>query len=451
MVSGITEKVAQFCVEARFEHFPETVQKEATRGYVNFIGCALGGASHKAVSTAAGLADAFSGPRGSYVIGRPERLDPLNAALINCMSSAVHTYDDTHLKSIIHPGGPVLASILALSDERAVTGTEALLAQVLGVEISCRLGNALMLPPARANLSLFMTGVTTGVGAAAAASRILRLDAEKTVAAIGIAATQAAGLREMHGTMCSSFVPANAARAGIYAALLAERGFESAKQSLEGAKGLGNVFAEDANYGAITDGLGEEYETLFNAHKPYPCGVAIHPAIDACLEAVVEKNVSAEEIATCKLTVHPVALALTGRTHPASGLEAQVSIYHWTAATLVKKAAGLKEGSDSAVQDPAVIAMRERIAVAEDSNMRPEEARLVLELKDGRQVEAHVPSCRGTRERPMTDDELSAKFLGQAEMIFSTAQAQALLERCWEISSTPDVSAISQDASLATN
>jgi 2-methylcitrate dehydratase PrpD len=297
----------------------------------------------------------------------------------------------------------------------------------------------LSLPPARHNLSLFMTGIVAGIGAAAASAKLRGRDADGIQGAIGIAAAQSAGIREMHGTMCSSFVPGNASRAGLFAALLADRGFTTGPRSLEGPKGLGNVFGAPAYPDAVLDGLGVDYEILFNTYKPYPCGIAIHPAIDACLEIIERHRPNPETIASIDVTLHPVGAQLTGKTDPTSSLEAQVSVPHWTAATFIHGAAGIPEGADECVRDPIVIALRERVTVTGNANTAPSEARMVVTTTEGSIFGSHVAHCRGSHERPLTDAELDQKFLVQAGPVLGDRNATELLARCWDIESARDM------------
>jgi 2-methylcitrate dehydratase PrpD len=442
MTLEITAELARWVADSDYSALPDMVRREAQRTFVNFIGCALGGCTHAAVATMLAMADEFSGPRQATVIGRSERLDPLNAALVNCMSSAVHTFDDTHLKSILHAGGPVSAAITALAERQPIGGPKFLHALTLGVEVACRLGNMLSLPPARHNVSLFMTGIVAGIGAAVASAKLGGRDADTIQRAIGIATAQSSGIREMHGTMCSSFVPGNASRAGLLAALLADRGFTTGPRSLEGPKGLGNVFGAPANPDAALDGLGTDYEILFNTYKPYPCGIAIHPAIDACLEIIERHRPNPDKIAHVDVTLHPVGAQLTGRTSPITSLEAQVSVPHWTAATFIHGGAGIPEGTTECVRDPIVIALRGRVAVTGSPALAPAEARMIVTMTDGSVFDSHIVHCRGSHERPLTNAELDQKFLVQAAPVVGDRNATELLARCWDIESTDDVQSI---------
>ena len=432
-MQNVTEILGEFVCAQKVGSLPPEVQQEAVRAFVNWAGCCLGGCTHDAVETAlAGLIE-FSGRPIAPLVGRGERLDPVNAALLNCMSSAVHTFDDTHLKSILHPGGPVISAALALSARHAVSGRELAHALALGIEVSCRIGNMLFAPPARSNLGLFMTGIAGGIGAAVAAGKLLEFDTQRMVHAIGLAVAQASGVREMHATMASSFVCGNAARAGLLAALMAAKGFTSGRRSIEGDKGMAAVFGAPAHLDAVTERLGEHFEMMLVMYKPYPCGVAIHPVIDACLEVAHLVGSSASDIDRVELTVHPVALRLTGRKAPSDGLEAQVSVYHWAAAALLRGKADLEETETQCVLDPRVIALRDRILARDDSSLPPEAARVVVDMKDGRSLTATVKQCRGSPGRPLSQEELTAKFLSQSEARLGKEKAERALRACLDL------------------
>jgi 2-methylcitrate dehydratase PrpD len=284
-----------------------------------------------------------------------------------------------------------------------------------------------------------MTGLTGGIGAAAAVGTLLGLDEEHLVWALGIAAVQAAGFREAHATMCSGFVPAQAGRSGLVAALLAARGFTCSERSLEAPKGFSGVFAAPANLDAATDRLGQHFEMLANAYKPYPCGIVIHPAIDACLDLAGAPGFDAAAIAKVELRVHPLAIELTGRPEPRTGLDAQVSLYHWVAATLLQGAAGLAQGDDACVRDPAVIALRRRIVATGDPALGRDEAKACLVLADGSSRTTHIRHSRGSLDRPLTDRELDDKFRLQAVLAMPAARADALLALCRDAAALPQI------------
>jgi 2-methylcitrate dehydratase PrpD len=261
---------------------PNLAVRQATRTILNWIGCAVGGSNHETVDCALAVLMEFSGPRLATVLGRKERLDAPHAALINGISSHVLDFDDTQLKTIIHPAGPVLPAILALAERHPVTGVDFLHAFILGVEVECRIGKAVY--PAHYDAGYHITGTAGIFGAAAAAGKLLDLNEQQMIWALGTAATQAAGLREMFGSMCKSLHVGRAAQNGLEAALLAARNFTSSDRGIEAARGFAYVLSPARNFAAISEGLGTNYEILENTFKPFACGIVIHPVIDGCIQ-----------------------------------------------------------------------------------------------------------------------------------------------------------------------
>src|SRR3954449_3131631 len=179
---------------------------------------------------------------------------------MNGMTSHTFDFDDNHLKTVIHPAGPVASAILALSEYLPVTGPQFLHAFALGVETECRIGNAVY--PAHYDAGWHITGTVGVFGAAAAAGKLLGLSEQQMVWALGIAAVQPVGLREMFGTMTKSFHPGRAAQNGLMAALLAKENFTSSDTGIEGRTGWAHVLSTSCDYTEITRGLGEHYEIL---------------------------------------------------------------------------------------------------------------------------------------------------------------------------------------------
>jgi 2-methylcitrate dehydratase PrpD len=168
-MDGIARQIAAYVNRTAWDDLPAAVKREAPRTLLNWFGCAFGACNSDVVTAAIkGLETAGGGP--CRVLGRNEHLDPVSAALVNCLSSAVHAFDDTHLSTITHPTGPVAAASLAIAKEARPTGNEFYAALLLGMEVECRLSEALLATPNGASIGWYITGVTGGVGAAAAAA-----------------------------------------------------------------------------------------------------------------------------------------------------------------------------------------------------------------------------------------------------------------------------------------
>jgi 2-methylcitrate dehydratase PrpD len=435
-----TLALARFVASADPRRMPGPVRHEAKRALVNFLGCAIGASRHDTVTRALAALSPFSGPAQASLLGRPERLDCLHAALINGMASHTFDFDDTHLKTIIHPSGPVAAALLALAEYLPVSGSAWIHAFGLGVEVECRVGSAVY--PSHYDVGWHITGTAGVFGAAAAAGRLLGLSEAQLVWALGIAATQASGLREMFGSMCKPLHPGLAARNGMVAALLARENFTSTTQAIEGRRGFANVLATERDYDRITGGLGETWELAQNTYKPFACGIVVHPVIDGCLQLRSEQHLAADAIEAVELAVHPLVLELTGKKAPRVGLEGKFSVYHSAAVALIDGAAGEAQYSDARVADPRVIALRERVFAAVDPALGEDAARVRIRLKDGRVVERFIAHALGSLARPMSDRDLENKFRGLCAPILGADAIEGLLSACWQLEQSPDAGAL---------
>jgi 2-methylcitrate dehydratase PrpD len=443
----IMRRLADYIVAARPSDLPEPVRREALRSFVNIVGCTLGGARHDVIGLADDVLSEFSGPPQATLLGRARRADVLHAALINCFGSSIHAFDDTHEQAVVHPSGPVAAVILAISERKRIAGPQFLLAFVLGVEAVCRLSKAISVPPAKGIFAWSQTGVTAGIGAAVAAGKLLDLDPSQMRNAIGVTLSQAAGFRATFGSMCSSFMTAHGAQTGLRAAILAEKGFTGSEAALEGPYGFLDVFAEQADLPALSEGLGTRFEILRNTYKPYPCGVVIHPIIDACLELRRTHRVDAANIAAVSVRVSQKALALTDRRHPKNNLEARVSLYHWVAISFIRGTARIADmDTESAVLEPAVVRFQEKVETVGDDAIATDGAEVVVTLQDGRSLVCRVEHCGGSASRPMTDSELEQKFTGLAEAVIGPARTREVIEMSWGVERLPAVGALAMAA-----
>jgi len=442
--TGVTRALARYVVEARYADVPSAVRKEAQRTLLNWMGCAVGGSRHETLDAAIAALSPFSGPAQASVLGRRVRMDVLHAALMNGISSHVFDFDDTHLKTVIHPAGPVVSGLLALSEFRPMPGADFLHAMILGVEVECRIGNAVY--PAHYDRGWHITGTAGVFGAAAACGKALGLTEQQMVWAFGLAATQPVGLREMFGSMTKSFHPGRAAQNGLTAALLASRNFTSTEVGLEGKSGWANVLSTTRNYSEITGHLGMSYEIALNTYKPFACGIVIHPAIDACIQLRNQHTLTAADIERIDLRVHPLVLELTGKKTPQTGLESKFSVYFAAALAVVRGSAGMRDFSDENARDPVIVALRDRVVATVDPAVKEEQVGARITLKDGRVLNHFVEHVVGSLERPMSDAQLEAKFLDLTKGVLPDVQARALMAMCWKVEGLPAAAALAAAA-----
>lgn len=437
MSDAVTARLATLVAETRWNDLPETVRHEGLRSFVNWLGCAVGGAPHPGVAQALRAATAFGGAPRATVLGLKRRADPMAAALVNGVASHVLDFDDTHDGTLIHPSAPVLSAGLALAEARGASGQELLLAFLLGVEAACRVGMAVS--PAHYDAGWHITGTCGAIGAAVTAARLLGLDAGRTAWAIGIGASQPVGLRVHFGSMVKSFHPGRAAQNGILAALLAAEGFDAAPDAIEGRRGFAETLSSAFAPERITEGLGTRFEIMRNTYKPFACGLVVHPVIDLCLRLRATPGFAQEQVERVALRVHPLVLDLTGKRAPTSGLEGKFSVFHAAAVALIDGAGGEREFSNARVQAPEVAALRGRVDATVDPACRRTEAEVTITLRDGRVLNAATATPLGSLENPMSDAALGEKFLGLAAPVLGAEGAAELLAAAWRLTDQADL------------
>ena len=435
----ITQILAQFVATHPSCGWDDTVDHEAHRTFLNWVGCAVGAAKHEAADAALAAVAMLEPAAQATVLGRKGRVDIASAALVNGITSHTFDFDDTHLKTIIHPAGPVASAVLALAERQGSSGREVIDALVLGIDVSCRVGN--MMYPEHYDRGWHITGSTGMLGAAAACSRLLRLDTQQTQMALGIAASQPVGVREQFGTMTKPFHPGGAARAGLMSALMASHGYTASTKALEAPRGYAQTVSTKNDWSQITGELGQRFEISFNSYKPFACGIVIHPSIDACVQ-LRDQGVRPEQVERIELKVHSLVLELTGNKEPADGLQAKFSVYHGCAAGLTFGRAAEDEFSDAVVTRADMVALRRKVVATVDDSIDEASVDVTAVLTDGRRVHVFVKNAIGSIENPMTDALLEGKFHGLSDPILGAAQTANLIEACWMLGEATDVRAL---------
>jgi 2-methylcitrate dehydratase PrpD len=412
------------------------VDHEAHRTFLNWFGCAVGAARHEAADAALAAVQLLQPAAQASLLGRSEQVDMASAALINGITSHTFDFDDTHLKTIIHPAGPVASAVMALAEHTGANGRALIDALVLGIDVSCRVGNAMY--PDHYDRGWHITGSTGTLGAAAGCARLLGLDTRQTAMALGIAASQPVGVREQFGTMTKPFHPGGAARGGLMSALLASKGFTASPKALEAPRGMMQTVSTKNDWREITEALGQRFEISFNSYKPFACGIVIHPSIDACAQLRAQ-GVLPEQIERIELKVHSLVLELTGKKEPADGLQAKFSVYHGCAAGLTFGCAAEGEFSDAIVNRPDMVALRRKVVATIDNAIDEASADVTAVLRDGRRVQVFVEHAIGSVQNPMSDAQLEAKFHGLSEPVLGPERTGNLVRACWAVGQAGDV------------
>ena len=432
-----TRILASYIVENDYTRLPGDVIAEAKRALLNYVGCALGGCREPAMDIAIDSLRPFFGPPTAAVIGRPEAMDPMHASLMNGISSHVHDYDDTTPGNYSHPTSPLASALFAYASANRVSGRDFMHAFILGFEAESRVANAVY--PAHYDAGWHMTGTAGVFGSAAGIGRLRDLSVQQMVWALGLAATQAAGLREMFGSMAKAFHPGRSAQNGYAAALLAERGFTAGERGIEGPRGFAPVTAQQYDLAKITRGLGVDFDLRVNTYKPFPCGIVNHPTIDGCIQLHDTHRLAPGSVVAVRLRVAPLVLDLCNQQNITRGLQGKFSVYHGAAVGLVRGKAGLGEYSDETVNHPEVTRVREKVSATGDSSLTEDQARIEVDLSDGRTVSIFVEESLGNLKRPMSNAQLEAKFRDQASSVLSAEAIDRLIEQCWTIDRLEDV------------
>jgi len=432
-----TKTLASYIVTSRMESIPADVRHEARRAIVNFMGCALGGSVDTAVDRAIQAFAPYAGKPTASILGRSERMDPLHASLMNGISSHVYDFDDTTPKNYIHPTSPVASALFAYASANRVSGRDFMEAFILGFEAESRIGNAVY--PAHYDVGWHITGTAGVFGAAAAIGKLLKLPEQQMIWAIGLAATQAAGLREMFGSMAKALHPGRAAQNGYGAALLAQAGFTAGEHGLEGPRGFAAVQAAKYDLSKITTRLGADFDLRANTYKPFPCGIVNHPTIDGCIQIHEEHGPLPQNITAVRLRVAPLVMDLCNQRGITRGLQGKFSVYHGAASGLVRGKAGIQEYTDDAVNDPQIRRVRELVSAVGDPSITEDQARIEVELATGETLARFVEQSLGNVHRPMSDKQLEDKFRDQSVAALPAAQVERAIQLCWRIDELDDV------------
>lgn len=417
----LTKTLCGHLAAAQFGDLTAVAVSEARRGVLDWIGCALAGSTHKTITTLLAVLQDISGRPQASVFGRKLQLGLTDAPLANGQMGHLLDYDDTHMGGVVlHTSSPVLAALFALAERAPVSGADFMLAYAVGFEAGVRSGRS---APGHHKGGWHLTGTLGTIAAAAACGRLLKLDRQRLTYTLGIAATQAAGMQQNRGTMCKSFHAGKAAANGVLSALLAERGFDATQEIIEGEKGFCRIYSDVAAPELLIAKLGDSWMIETNGHKPYACGVVLHPLIDAVIAIRNRDAIDPVAVSEVSLRLHPLVLSITGMVEPATGLQSKFSTVHAAAVALIDGAAGIAQYSDARAADPTVAALRRKVKAVADKTLRRDEAYATITAA-GRRHEVHIAHASGTAGNPMSNAAIEAKFMANATPVIGQERAE---------------------------
>jgi len=437
-------RLAAFATAARP---PGDARARAARAVLDTVGVTLAGASEPASRIVQGVV-ATEGSGACAIFGRPGRASAAGAALANGTAAHALDYDDMCFVSLAHPSAPLVPAALAAAELAGPSGAAVLDAYVVGFEIEARLG-ALM-NPRHYQRGWHCTSTLGTIGAAAAVSRLLTLDAEATGHALAIAASEASGLKENFGTMVKPLHAGLAARNGVLAALLARGGMTASGQAIEGPQGfLHAMDSESAALGDALADLGARWEILDTGItvKLYPSCAGTHPSLDATLDLRREAGITADDVERVDIDVDSITPTVLIYDRPSSGLEGKFSMAFCAAAALVHGHVGIGTFEDAALRDARVAALMPRVTMKVDPSLDGvapplTQARVAITLKDGRVLSRQASGARGYPANPASDAELETKFLACARRALPDDAAGRALSLLREIERLDDLGAL---------
>jgi 2-methylcitrate dehydratase PrpD len=421
---NITRALCEAVQRISYEDLPEEALAEAKLCLIDWLGVTLGGAREPLTEILIKVTGALGGNEQACIIGRNLKTSMFNAALINGSASHALDFDDVHFMMMGHPTVPVMPALLALAETGEANGRDFLTAFILGFEAECRIGSSVL--PFHYQQGWHATSSIGRFGAAIACAKLLGLPAEKLVYAVGIAGTQAAGLKQVFGTMSKPFHAGKAAADGLLAALLADQGFTCSDDILAGESGFCKVLSPESNPEMIVEEFGKTFTIGNVMFKRHASCFETHPTIDAALS--LHKQVKPEEIKEILVNAVPVALEIAGKPEPKTGLEGKFSLAYCTALALADGEAGEENFVDEKVLSEPLVSLRKKIRVQGSEECGLTQAEVIVRTLDGRELKSYADTLEIGSDKTRRKADLVRKFRSFSDRLLPSGRTDAILD-----------------------
>lgn len=438
MTETAAEILADHFVGLKAGSIPDKHMNDAKTLVRDYMGVAVGGSRTSSARIAARFAEDNGGKAEATLIGHGGKVPAVHAAFANAIASHSIELDDVDILALYHFSPPVVSAALAAAEASKSTGEEFVAAVVAGCEMMARVSNA-------TNFSLrnrgFHSTPTCGVfGATIAAARLMRLDKDQTVSALGLAGAQASGLMEMYGpSMQKRFNPGPAARNGITSAAMAKLGYTGAATIFEGERGFCKVFTDEYDVAALTKNLGTEFP-IHIEYKPYSCARPIHNAIDTALAVRAQLKEPVSAITSMHMRRHPAWAHYHLNTHPATYHEAQVSLPYSVAIALLEGSALPPQYQNDKLKNPEVLRLSEMLVVTPDESLpRGVSCAIEVKTKGGAVLTAQVDHPRGSIANPMSESDMSQKMHLLGDPVLGEKGVDTLASLIAEVERLPNI------------
>jgi 2-methylcitrate dehydratase PrpD len=439
-----TAHLAEFVTKSRWDDCPAEAVDIARRAILDCLGVMLAGSIEPAARIVAEVARAEGGSPLATVVGTPLRTGTVWAALANGTAAHALDFDDTNFAMLGHPSAPVLSAALAAGELTMADGRALVHAFLLGFEVETTMAS--VMNPPHYEKGFHATGTLGTMGAAAAAARLLGLDAGQTRAALSLAASQASGLKENFGTMTKPFHAGHAARSGVLSALLARDGFTASEQAIEGPQGYFAVLGAGKREERELESLGAPWKILTSgvAVKLYPSCACTHSIIDSALELQRTHRIRPEQVAQVTVGVNAAVPRILIHSNPRSGLEAKFSGEFSAAAALCDGRVGIATFRDDRTEDPTIRELMTRVRLVVDPEIpgdleRHMWTRVTVRLRDGREVAIAPRPVPGHPGLPLSMDQLREKFMDCARIVLPEDRADSVRQMVEQLDGCPDL------------
>ncbi|WP_428492371.1 MmgE/PrpD family protein [Rhodopila sp.] len=440
--SGLTRALSEQARSLRWDDIPEPIRCWARQCVLDTIGCGIAGAADDLVAILLAEMDEQGGKPEAAVFGHSARLPAAQAAIVNGAAAHALDFDDVNLAMPGHPSVAILPALLALAEQRGAGGAEVLTAFVAGYELQCRIGRCIA-PGHYDGLGFHATATVGSFGAAAACAHLLGLDADRFATALGIAGTQAAGLKSMFGTMCKPLHAGTAAHHGLMAAKLAARGFSSRTDVIECAQGFARTHSPDFNPQLALETPPGGWWIAANLFKYHAACYMTHAAIESARQLREQHRFAPEQVERIDLRVQESCDRICNIAAPRTGLEAKFSLRLTTAMALAGvDTSRLSSYSDQVAADPVLVALRDKVLLDLRTGIPNTFSEVELSLRDGSKFTARHDAGIAATDIAKQGRRLEAKFAALADPVLGSAKTATLIAAIARLDQLPDLHAM---------
>ena len=446
IMETISHKFSQFVTQLTFDELSADQVHKTKTYFLDWLGSAWAGQTQPPIKIMLEVVHSLGGKPESTLIPDNTKTMSLLAALINGASSHMVEMDDLHRESVFHPAAPIMPAVFAAAEREKASGKDLILAIVAGYEVGIRVAVSV----GQSHYHRWHTTSTCGTfGAAAGSAKVLGLDEEQGVWALGSAGTQASGLWEflVESAMSKQLHPGKSALNGLLSALLAQKGFTGARRILEGEKGFFRATSKDFDEEKCLAGLGKKFLFERNSLKYYASCGHTHSAIEAVLQAINTNPTPVEEIERVNVSIYQAALDLLGDVEPTTPYLAKFSLPFCIATALRYGHVNTGDFIETRLEDPDLLQIMDRVKIRSDPQLTMHypgkwPARVEIITQDGKKLNGSSDYPKGDPENPLEERDVIEKFRDLTKGLLSDSTAEAIVERVMQLEDMDDVSSL---------